>query len=273
MPELPEVETTLRGVEPYLLNRKIQSVEIRDSRMRWPIENSVYKLAGQKVLSLERRAKYLLLHSNSGTLILHLGMSGSLRICPHETELKKHDHFIVEIEGGMEMRLHDPRRFGAVLWHDMQDGSLGDHFLLNHLGPEPLSKAFNADYLSSICKNRKTTIKQHIMNNKVVVGVGNIYACEALFRAAINPQRKAGNISKSRLFVLTEQIKQVLGDAIKQGGTTLRDFLREDGQPGYFKQRLKVYDREGKPCRACKGVIKKVTLSNRSTFYCPKCQR
>lgn len=273
MPELPEVETTLRGVEPYLVNSKIRSIEIRNPRLRWPVEKSVHKLEGQKVINVTRRAKYLLLHSNTGTLILHLGMSGSLRICPGETELKKHDHFVMHLGRGMEMRLHDPRRFGAVLWHDTQDGDLEDHFLLNHLGPEPLSDAFSIDYLSSSCKNRQTTIKQHIMNNKIVVGVGNIYACEALFRSGIKPHRKAGNISKHRLEVLANQIKQVLEDAIKQGGTTLRDFLREDGQPGYFKQRLKVYDREGKPCRHCQRAIKKITLSNRSTFYCPACQR
>jgi formamidopyrimidine-DNA glycosylase len=273
MPELPEVETTLRGVEPYLLHRRVQSVDIRNPRMRWPVENKVHKIKGQKILSLERRAKYLLLHSNLGTLILHLGMSGSLRICPCDTEFKKHDHFIMELGQGMQMRLHDPRRFGAVLWHDTQDGDLKHHFLLKHLGPEPLSDSFNSDYLRSSCENRKTTIKQHIMNNKIVVGVGNIYACEALFRSGIKPQRKAGNISKPRLKVLTDQIKQVLEEAIKQGGTTLRDFLRENGQPGYFKQRLKVYDREGKACRECQGTIKKITLSNRSTFYCPKCQR
>jgi len=272
MPELPEVETTRRGIEPYLLGHKIQHVEIRESRMRWPVEDAVINITGHTVQSVQRRAKYLLITCDIGTLILHLGMSGSLRICPHELDFKKHDHFVLRIDGGMEMRLHDPRRFGAVLWHDDPDGPIDTHPLLRHLGPEPLEDDFNSDYLASTCQNRKTTIKQHIMNNKVVVGVGNIYACEALFNSGIRPTRKAGNISKQRLVRLTAEIKRVLDEAIKQGGTTLRDFLREDGQPGYFKQQLKVYDREGESCRQCGATIKKITISNRSTYYCPKCQ-
>jgi formamidopyrimidine-DNA glycosylase len=273
MPELPEVETTRRGIEPYIINRRIQSIEIRESRMRWPIEECVHDLVGHKAECVERRAKYLLIRSKVGTLILHLGMSGSLRICPTGHELKKHDHFIVGLEGDMEMRLHDPRRFGAVLWHGIDDGPMMEHRLLQHLGPEPLSDRFDSDYFAASCSNRKTSIKQHIMNSKTVVGVGNIYASEALFRSGIKPTRKAGNISKPRLIRLNEQIKQVLSEAIKQGGTTLRDFLREDGQPGYFKQRLQVYDRAGKPCRDCGKSIQKIVISNRSTFYCSKCQR
>jgi len=273
MPELPEVETTRRGIEPYMINRRIQSIEIRESRMRWPIEDCVLELVGHKAERVERRAKYLLIPSKVGTLILHLGMSGSLRICPTGHELKKHDHFIVGLEGNMEMRLHDPRRFGAVLWHGINDGPVMEHPLLQHLGPEPLSSRFDSDYLAASCSNRKTSIKQHIMNSKTVVGVGNIYASEALFRSGIKPTRKAGNISKPRLVRLNEQIKQVLSEAIKQGGTTLRDFLREDGKPGYFKQRLQVYDRAGKPCRDCGKSIRKIVISNRSTFYCSKCQR
>ena len=273
MPELPEVETTRRGIEPYMINRRIQSIEIRESRMRWPIEDCVLELVGHKAERVERRAKYLLIPSKVGTLILHLGMSGSLRICPTGHELKKHDHFIVGLEGNMEMRLHDPRRFGAVLWHGINDGPVMEHPLLQHLGPEPLSDRFDSDYFAASCSNRKTSIKQHIMNSKTVVGVGNIYASEALFRSGIKPTRKAGNISKPRLIRLNEQIKQVLSEAIKQGGTTLRDFLREDGKPGYFKQRLQVYDRAGEPCRDCGKSIQKIVISNRSTFYCSKCQR
>lgn len=273
MPELPEVETTRRGIEPYLSGRKIQYVEIREPRMRWPIEDDVHALAGLVVQNIERRAKYILLRSPAGTLILHLGMSGSLRVCPRETEFKKHDHFILGLEGDMEMRLHDPRRFGAVLWHHHATEPLTTHALLKDLGPEPLDSKFDADYLAASSKNRKTSIKQHIMNSKVVVGVGNIYACEALFRAGIRPQRKAGNISRARLTKLIKEIKLVLDEAIKQGGTTLRDFLREDGQPGYFKQRLLVYDRTGKPCRKCGADIRKMIISNRSTFFCPSCQR
>ena len=272
MPELPEVETTRRGIEPYLLGRKVLHVDIREPRMRWPIEKSVKRITGHAIQSVRRRAKYILITCDTGTLILHLGMSGSLRICPHELELKKHDHFVMQIDSGMEMRLHDPRRFGAVLWHDASEGPVTGHPLLRNLGPEPLEDDFKPEYLASTCLNRKTTIKQHIMNNKAVVGVGNIYACEALFRSGIRPTRKAGNISKPRLVRLTAEIKHVLDEAIKQGGTTLRDFLREDGQPGYFKQKLNVYDREGEPCRQCGAIIKKITISNRSTYYCPNCQ-
>jgi formamidopyrimidine-DNA glycosylase len=273
MPELPEVETTRRGIEPYLLGHEVAQLEIREPRMRWPVEDTVLKMTGHRVRSIRRRAKYLLITCDVGTLILHLGMSGSLRICPHETELKKHDHFIMHLSGNMEMRLHDPRRFGAVIWHDASDGPVEDHPLLRHLGPEPLGMDFNPDYLVSTCRNRKTSIKLHIMNSRIVVGVGNIYACEALFRSGIRPTRKAGNVSKTRLAMLTQAIKNVLGEAIKQGGTTLRDFLREDGSPGYFKQRLNVYGREGEACRSCGATIKKITLGNRSTYYCPKCQR
>jgi formamidopyrimidine-DNA glycosylase len=273
MPELPEVETTCRGIEPYLIGRKALSIDIRNPNMRWPIEETVRELVGVKIEAVQRRAKYILIRSNKGTLILHLGMSGSLRICPHETEFKKHDHFVIGLGSDIEMRLHDPRRFGAVLWHPTIDGPVSKHRLLQHLGPEPLSKDFDANYLVTSCKNRKTTIKQYIMNNKTVVGVGNIYACEALFRSGIKPNRNAGNISRAKLTLLSEQIKKVLSAAIKQGGTTLRDFLRQDGQPGYFKQRLQVYDRAGKPCRHCGSSIQKIVISNRSTFYCSKCQR
>ena len=273
MPELPEVETTRRGIEPYLLGHKVHHVQIREKRMRWPVDDAVQKISGHMIQGVQRRAKYILITCNAGTLLLHLGMSGSLRICPHELALKKHDHFIISIDGGMEMRLHDPRRFGAVLWHDVSEGSITEHPLLRHLGPEPLVDGFNPDYLAASCKGRKTSIKQHMMNNKVVVGVGNIYASEALFRSGIRPTRKAGNIAKTRLARLTMEIKQVLTESIKQGGTTLRDFLREDGKPGYFKQKLNVYDREGEPCRQCLASIKKTTISNRSTYFCPKCQR
>lgn len=273
MPELPEVETTKSGITPYLKGKTILEIELRERRMRWPVEDDVLKLVGHTVNHIRRRAKYLLLESEIGTLILHLGMSGSLRICPHEVELKKHDHFIMRIDGGMELRLHDPRRFGAVLWHNSYDGDIHQHALLQHLGPEPLEDDFHADYLVATCKGRTTSIKQHIMNNKIVVGAGNIYACEALFRSGIHPTRPTGRISQPRLVQLTQEIKDVLGEAIQQGGTTLRDFLREDGKPGYFKQKLHVYDREGDSCHNCDTSIKRIVISNRSTFYCPKCQR
>lgn len=269
MPELPEVETTVRGISPHLIEHSIVDIKIRERRMRWPIEDDVFHLLRQTITSVSRRAKYIFIHCEKGTLILHLGMSGSLRICPKETPLKKHDHFVMTLLSGMEMRLHDPRRFGCVLWHE---GNTKTHRLIKNLGPEPLSKQFTVDHLTQSCKGKKTSIKQHIMNNKVVVGVGNIYACEALFHSSITPTQHAGKIGEAKLSKLTAEIKKVLRDAITQGGTTLRDFLREDGQPGYFKQRLHVYDREGEPCRTCEHYIQKVIISGRSTFYCPHCQ-
>lgn len=270
MPELPEVETTVRGITPHLKGNTISEIEIRERRMRWPIEDDVLKALQQTVTHITRRAKYILIHTKKGTIILHLGMSGSLRLCPHEVELKKHDHFIIKLHTGMEMRLHDPRRFGCVLWHK---GDLSEHRLIKNLGPEPLTEHFTSEHLISSCKDKKTSIKQHIMNNKIVVGAGNIYACEALFRSGIRPTRHAGKVSKSRLTQLTQEIKDVLSEAIEQGGTTLRDFLREDGKPGYFKQKLNVYDREGEPCRKCETTIKRIVISARSTFYCPSCQK
>ena len=201
--------------------------------------------------------------------------SGSLRICPQETELRKHDHFIARLGPGtqMEMRLHDPRRFGAVLWHSAADGDINTHPLFAKLGPEPLEESFTPSVLIEACRGRTTSIKQVVMNNHVVVGVGNIYVCEALFRSNIRPTTKAGKVSKPRLTKLTAHIKDVLAEAIQQGGTTLRDFVNEDGKPGYFKQKLNVYGREGEPCHVCKSEIKRVVISNRSTFYCPKCQK
>ena len=275
MPELPEVETTKRGIEPYLTGLKITKLHLRERRMRWPVEDQVLAMEGRTVTAVQRRAKYILIKTTAGTLILHLGMSGSLRICPQETELRKHDHFIMKLGAGseLELRLHDPRRFGAVLWHDASDGDILTHPLLKDLGPEPLSPEFTADTLIASSRGRKTSIKQHIMNNHVVVGAGNIYACEALFRSGIHPTRQAGKVSAARLITLTEHIRAVLSEAIKQGGTTLKDFVNEKGNPGYFKQQLNVYGRENEPCRNCDATIKRVVISNRSTFYCPQCQR
>lgn len=275
MPELPEVETTCRGIEPYLLGQSFSTLELRERRMRWPVEDDVLNIEGEKITAVRRRAKYILIESSAGTLILHLGMSGSLRISPHEAALRKHDHFIarLESESSMELRLHDPRRFGAVLWHSAGTGDISHHPLFKKLGPEPLSDAFTPEVLISTSKGKKTTIKQHIMNNHVVVGAGNIYACEALFRSGIHPSRLAGKVSEKRLHNLTQHIRDVLSEAIQQGGTTLRDFVNEKGNPGYFKQRLNVYGRENQTCRICEAQIKRIVISNRSTFYCPKCQR
>lgn len=271
MPELPEVETTRRGIEPHLLDHQVTAVDIRQPKMRWPIPDEIKTaLPGQKVMSVERRGKYLLVRFEPGTLLLHLGMSGSLRITPPETELRKHDHFVLKLDSDKELRLHDPRRFGAVLWTDEEPTK---HPLINVLGPEPLSEEFSADYLYESCQQRKCSIKQHIMNSHVVVGVGNIYASESLFLAGINPKRPAGKISKKRITNLHDAIQQVLKAAIRQGGTTLKDFVREDGKPGYFKQSLNVYDRAGKPCPNCQKPVKQIVLGQRSTFYCSSCQR
>ena len=271
MPELPEVETTRRGIEPYLQNQIIKTVTIRNPRMRWPIPQTLPgKLQGQRVLSVKRRAKYLLLETAAGTLILHLGMSGTLRISASGTAYRKHDHFALTLTNKKELRLHDARRFGAVLW---SDGDALQHPLLASLGPEPLDGEFNPDFLQRACQNRKAAIKQHIMNSKIVVGVGNIYASEALFLAGIHPARAAGRISRPRIERLVDSIKVVLRKSIQQGGTTLRDFVRENGEPGYFSQYLNVYGKTGEPCPGCSTTIKQIVLGQRSTYYCPNCQR
>ncbi|NWK56088.1 bifunctional DNA-formamidopyrimidine glycosylase/DNA-(apurinic or apyrimidinic site) lyase [Verrucomicrobiaceae bacterium N1E253] len=273
MPELPEVETTRRGIAPYLIKHRITDLEVRNPNMRWPIEADVFEMKNQTITEVGRRAKYLLLHAQSGTLILHLGMSGSTRISGRDEPYKKHDHFILQLDSGLDLRLHDPRRFGAVLWHQHCDGPLFEHPRLKDLGPEPLGDTFTPSYLINSCHGKSCTIKQHIMNNRTVVGVGNIYACEALFRSGIRPSRAAGNISAIRLSNLCQDIRSVLSEAIEQGGTTLRDFLNQDGKPGYFKQKLKVYGRESQACDQCSSAIRKTTIGQRSTFFCPQCQR
>lgn len=277
MPELPEVETTCQGISPHLSGKSITSIDIRNGSLRWPVSDEIYHLKNIPLAGeiahpcVSRRAKYILIAlPQKQHIIIHLGMSGSLRICSPDEEMKKHDHVIFHLSSGLQMRYHDPRRFGCVLWTD-QEISL--HPLFIKLGPEPLTDAFNSNYLVEKSKLRKKAIKQHIMDNHIVVGVGNIYACEALFMSGIHPQREAGRISKARLTKLSETIRQVLQKSIDQGGTTLKDFIQSDGQPGYFKQQLNVYDREGKPCRTCETSIKRVVLGQRSTFYCPKCQK
>lgn len=271
MPELPEVETTRRGIAPHIENNIITKVIVRNRSLRWPIPTGLnQKLNLQKITSVERRAKYLLIKTNVGTLIVHLGMSGSLRILSSKEPVEKHDHFELQFKDGNCLRLRDPRRFGCVLWtkDDPQK-----HKLLVNLGPEPLDKAFNAEYLFEKSRNRKTTIKQFIMDAKIVVGVGNIYASESLFLAGISPKRLAGKITKQNSLDLTLAIKKILKQAIKQGGTTLKDFKSSDGKPGYFQQKLKVYDRKDEACVSCKKPIKQITLGQRSTFYCTNCQK
>jgi len=270
MPELPEVETTLRGIEPHMLNQRVTHVVVRDPRLRWPIPADVKKAEGQQLVSLARRGKYLLLKLTQGGLIIHLGMSGSLRILKHSQAPEKHDHVDVELENGTCMRFNDPRRFGAFLW---VDGDMESHELLRSLGPEPLSAQFTADYLYQQSRNRKVAIKNFIMNGHIVVGVGNIYASESLFMAGIHPKRAAGRVSRLRYEGLVAAIRDVLDRAIKQGGTTLRDFANSDGSPGYFAQELLVYDRAGSDCFQCGAAIRQKVIGQRSSYYCPVCQR
>ena len=271
MPELPEVETTRRGIAPHIEGQRISDVVVRHHQLRWPVPQGLKKkLSGSRINNVSRRAKYLLLGFDHGTLILHLGMSGSLRIIDSKLPAEKHDHIDIVLNSGKALRLTDPRRFGAVLW-TIKDPS--HHELIAHLGPEPLHDTFNSDYLFQQSRKRKSSIKQFIMDGKVVVGVGNIYDSESLFLAGINPKRIAHKISKARYEKLTAAIKQVLAAAIEQGGTTLRDFIGGDGKPGYFAQKLNVYGREGEPCHQCGTTIKQITQGQRSTYYCPSCQK
>jgi formamidopyrimidine-DNA glycosylase len=270
MPELPEVETTLRGVAPYLVGETIREIDIRERRLRWPIPLEVDALVGVRIRGASRRAKYLLFDTRRGTLILHLGMSGSLRVIDPAAEWRKHDHIGLRMSSGKELRFHDPRRFGCVLFCE---GDPAEHRLIRNLGPEPLEDGFDCDVLAAKAAGRTSAIKQFIMDAHVVVGVGNIYACEALFMAGIHPRRAAGKVSKPRLGKLVSAIKEVLGQSIEMGGTTLRDFLREDGEPGYFKQSLRVYGREGEACLVCESKIRRIVQNGRSTFFCGKCQR
>jgi len=270
MPELPEVETTRRGIEPHLLNQQVTRVVVRNGSLRWPVpEDLDVRLSGQHFRKIQRRAKYLLLEADSGTLICHLGMSGSLRLVSAATPVAKHDHVDLELASGQILRYTDPRRFGLMLWsHEPLS-----HRLLSRLGPEPLGDEFNVDYLYARAKGRKAAIKPFIMDNAVVVGVGNIYASEALFAAGIDPRREAGSVSKQRYAVLVDEIKQVLARAIEQGGTTLRDFVGGDGKPGYFQQQLYVYGRGGQPCLVCGSELSETRLGQRSSVFCRKCQR
>jgi formamidopyrimidine-DNA glycosylase len=271
MPELPEVETSCRGIEPHMLNKRIKKVTIRQHKLRWPIPKDLPALAeNQKVTRIYRRAKYIVLQLENGNIIIHLGMSGSLRICTARTAPEKHDHIDIQLSNNKILRLRDPRKFGCVLW---QGKDLDQHRLIKPLGPEPLEDDFTAEYLHKKSLKRQCSIKALIMNSHIVVGVGNIYASEALFRAGINPKRKAGNISLPRMRKLVDAIRLTLSLAIKEGGTTLKDFSGIDGQPGYFAQKLLVYGRTGDACTQCGKPIKQFTQQARSTFYCSGCQK
>jgi len=272
VPELPEVETTRRGVEPHLVGSTIREVIVRRRDLRQPVPESIAKAEGLKATAIRRRSKYLIIDVEDGaSLLIHLGMSGSLRLVDPAEPWKKHDHVAWTLSNGRQLRFHDPRRFGIVLY--LEPGALANHPLLVGLGPEPLEDEFTAESLAKACSSRSIPIKIAIMDAKTVVGVGNIYASEALFRAGILPTSPANRVSNIRLKRLVSAIKEVLTDSIVQGGTTLRDFLNSDGEPGYFKQRLFVYGRKGEPCRVCGTEIRQAVMGQRSTYWCPKCQR
>jgi formamidopyrimidine-DNA glycosylase len=269
MPELPEVETTRKGLEPLIIDKKIISVHIYKKKLRWDIPTHLKKiLKNQKILKISRRAKYLLIHFDLGQLVMHLGMSGSISVVDSFEPLKKHEHFELKLDNSTSLRFHDPRRFGSVLWQSPNETLA----LLENLGPEPLSYELDEDSLFESSNGKSKSIKSFIMDSKVVVGVGNIYASESLFLAGISPKREAGKTSKERYKVLTNSIKNVLTDAINNGGTTLNDFSNVDGNPGYFSQVLNVYGRENMPCKRCSGKIKRIIQNQRATYYCSKCQ-
>lgn len=270
MPELPEVETTRRGIEPHCLGKTVKLMLVRESRLRWPVEPDLpTRVWDQPILAVERRAKYLLIRFATGSLMVHLGMSGSLRVISDDAPPMAHDHIDILLEDETRLRFNDPRRFGSFHW--VEPGDV--HPLLDHLGPEPLSEAFDGGLLYRLSRGRKGPVKNFIMDGKVVVGVGNIYANEALFLAGIRPDRAAGRISQARYEALAEHIKQVLTNAITQGGTTLRDFVGGDGKPGYFAQQLYVYGRQGQPCKTCGRLLKEIRLGQRTTTFCMACQR
>jgi len=270
MPELPEVETSRRGIMPYVVGERVAGVLVRDRRLRWPVSAEIdRRLPGQTIESLDRRAKYMLFNTAAGTMILHLGMSGSLRLLPRETPPGKHDHIDL-VFGERVLRLRDPRRFGAVLW---TEAPLATHPLLAHLGVEPLSRALTAAHLHAITRGHRSAIKQLLMDGRRIVGVGNIYACESLFVAGVDPRRPARGLSRARCERLVLAIKLTLRKAIRAGGASLRDFVRSDGEPGHFQLRAWVYGRAGLPCRRCGTPVRRIVQAQRATFYCPRCQR
>lgn len=270
MPELPEVETTRRGIEAHLVGQRVNRVVVRERRLRWPIPDDLdARLSGQRILRVGRRAKYLLLEAEVGTLIVHLGMSGSLRLVPQGLPATRHEHVDIELESGLALRYTDPRRFGSMLWSN----DPLQHVLLKKLGPEPLTEAFNGTRLYELSRGKRVAVKPFIMENAVVVGVGNIYASEALFAAGINPRKPAGLITAPQYARLAAEIKRILAIAIECGGTTLRDFVGGDGKPGYFQQELFVYGRAGEFCKVCGATLQEVRLGQRSSVFCSHCQR
>jgi formamidopyrimidine-DNA glycosylase len=271
MPELPEVETTRRGIEPHLCGRLVAHVRVREPRLRWRVPPALSReLPGQRIDAVRRRAKYLLLDTGAGSALLHLGMSGSLRVVREAAPAGPHDHVDIVLDSGRSLRLTDPRRFGSLLW---TRGDPLEHPLLAGLGPEPLEAGFDGAGLHARARGRRVAIKPFLMDSRTVVGVGNIYASEALFRAGIHPARSAGRISRARMERLAAAVRDVLEDALRAGGTTLRDYSDVEGAPGYFAQDLRVYGREGLPCVRCGAPLRAIVLGQRSTYYCARCQR
>lgn len=273
MPELPEVETTRRGIEPYLANTDIKQVTIRQYSLRWPIQDDLSTiLTGQHIHYVDRRAKYILVQCDAGILIIHLGMSGNLRILDNDESNppQKHDHVDITLSNGHLLRYTDPRRFGAILWTEQ---AIEQHNLIHHLGPEPLDEKFDSNYLFQQSRNKKCSVKTLIMNGQIVVGVGNIYANESLFSAGIHPKSQANTLTKAQCKKLVACLKQILEKAIEAGGTTLKDFTKSDGKPGYFAQHLNVYGRKQQPCFHCEDTIDHYKETQRATYYCPSCQK
>lgn len=270
MPELPEVETTRAGLAPHCEGRIIRNVTLRRPDLRWPIPKEIKtQLPSETILQVRRRAKYLLIDTEPGSALLHLGMSGCLRILPRGNRAGKHDHVDIALDNNTVIRFTDPRRFGCLLWQPIGE----THPLLQHLGPEPLSDDFDGDYLFERSRGRRSSVKHFLMDQAIVVGVGNIYAAESLFRAGIAPGREAGSISRARYVALAEAVKKILSHAIRRGGTTLRDFLNAEGAPGYFEQELFVYGREGEPCKVCGKPVQDLRMGNRASAWCKKCQK
>ncbi|HLM52973.1 MAG TPA: bifunctional DNA-formamidopyrimidine glycosylase/DNA-(apurinic or apyrimidinic site) lyase [Pseudoxanthomonas sp.] len=270
MPELPEVETTRRGLLPHVEGRRITTVTLRRPDLRWPIPSEITRLLpGQRIDSVRRRAKYLLMDTAAGSALLHLGMTGSLRVLPADAPLKAHDHVDLALDSGRVVRFNDPRRFGCLLWQP--PGQV--HPLLQVLGPEPLAPEFDGDYLFARSRGRKAPVKSFLMDQRVVVGVGNIYAAESLYRAGISPLRAAGRVSRERYAALAAAVKEILDYAIARGGTTLRDFISPDGAPGYFEQELAAYGRGGRPCPGCARPLKQRSIGQRASVWCGRCQR